>query len=235
MSQEQDQPQLPVRPLPSTVRHDCRKVEDWHGSEMAEVRTTSGRRRILGIDPGTQLGYAVVDVTVRADQSATRPDLGGSLVYAGVWNLAAGDYDSGAIRFLRLRRLLSEVRPDVIFYEEPRATPPAMGDASVAAILARSMTSAEFLAAIKATICCWAEEFGVPCAGVPIGTIKKRATGKGNASKEMMIVAANTEFGVKLDPEHPGDDNVADALWVLKHGLDDCWGGLETGHKNDNP
>lgn len=52
--------------------------------------------------------------------------------------------------------------------------------------------------------------------GVPVATIKKHATGKGNAGKEEMIAAA------KARGHQPTDDNEADALailhWVLAGG-----------------
>jgi len=55
----------------------------------------------------------------------------------------------------------------------------------------------------------WCGKHGIPYMGVPVGTIKKHATGKGNASKEGMVVAA-IENGWQ-----PKDDNEADALWLL--------------------
>lgn len=45
--------------------------------------------------------------------------------------------------------------------------------------------------------------------GVPVGTIKKHATGKGNAGKEEMILA------VRQRGHSPSDDNEADALAIL--------------------
>jgi len=65
-----------------------------------------------------------------------------------------------------------------------------------------------------AVLTAWAEMRGVPYQGVPVGTIKKSATGKGNASKAMMIEAARKRGFF------PKDDNEADAiailLWALK-------------------
>ena len=43
---------------------------------------------------------------------------------------------------------------------------------------------------LMATLTAWAELRGVPYQGVPVGTIKQHATGKGNATKEAMIAAA---------------------------------------------
>lgn len=53
----------------------------------------------------------------------------------------------------------------------------------------------------------------IPFTGVPVGTIKKHATGRGNASKSDMIVAAE-----KLFPDQTiEDDNQADALCLLNY------------------
>lgn len=53
---------------------------------------------------------------------------------------------------------------------------------------------------------------GVP-EGIPVGTIKKHATGKGNASKDEMIEA------MKARGHSPADDNEADALALLHYAL----------------
>ncbi len=55
----------------------------------------------------------------------------------------------------------------------------------------------------------WCDSKGLPYEGVPVGTIKKFATGNGNASK-LAMVAAMKERGHK-----PQDDNEADALALL--------------------
>jgi Holliday junction resolvasome RuvABC endonuclease subunit len=49
----------------------------------------------------------------------------------------------------------------------------------------------------------------VPYQGVPVGTIKRHATGNGNASKEAVIEA------VKAKGHNPADDNEADAIALL--------------------
>ncbi|WP_428544039.1 hypothetical protein [Profundibacter sp.] len=67
---------------------------------------------------------------------------------------------------------------------------------------------------LMATLTAWAEMRGVPYQGVPVGTIKKHATGKGNASKAMMIEAAQAR-GYR-----PADDNEADAIAILHWALE---------------
>jgi Holliday junction resolvasome RuvABC endonuclease subunit len=67
-----------------------------------------------------------------------------------------------------------------------------------------------FLACLSA----WCEEKGLAYQGVPVGTIKRFTTGKGNADKAA-VIAALRELGFS-----PTDDNEADALaillWALK-------------------
>jgi len=51
----------------------------------------------------------------------------------------------------------------------------------------------------------------VPFTGLHVGTIKKHATGKGNANKDQMFVAAREQW----PDQNVVDDNQADALWIL--------------------
>ena len=60
-----------------------------------------------------------------------------------------------------------------------------------------------------ATLTAWCEEHAIAYQGVPVGTIKRFATGKGNADKQAMI-AAMRERGFE-----PADDNEADAIAIL--------------------
>ena len=55
----------------------------------------------------------------------------------------------------------------------------------------------------------WCEEHGVAYQGVPVGTIKAFATGKGNADKAAVIAA------VQARGFSPLDDNEADAIAIL--------------------
>lgn len=61
----------------------------------------------------------------------------------------------------------------------------------------------------------WCEERGIPYEGVSVGTIKRHATGKGNANKAAVCAAMRT---LGHDPQ---DDNEGDALaichWAIAH------------------
>lgn len=50
---------------------------------------------------------------------------------------------------------------------------------------------------------------------VPPSTLKKYATGKGNADKIAMMAAALSKHGIKFD-----DNNICDAFWLARLGLD---------------
>lgn len=58
-------------------------------------------------------------------------------------------------------------------------------------------------------------EAGVPYVDVPPSSLKKYATGKGNANKGEMLAAAIRRLGYE-----GADDNEADALWLRAMGLD---------------
>lgn len=58
-------------------------------------------------------------------------------------------------------------------------------------------------------------ESRIPYAVVPAKTLKKYATGNGNASKAMMVAAAQRHLGYR-----GSDDNEADALWLRAIALD---------------
>ena len=67
---------------------------------------------------------------------------------------------------------------------------------------------------LLATLTAWCEEHGIPHGGVPVGTIKRFATGKGNADKAATIAAMR---GRGFDP---ADDNVVDAIALLLWALE---------------
>lgn len=102
--------------------------------------------------------------------------------------------------FLRFNHWLSEIAETsgpigAVFFEEVRAH---------AGTLAAHVYGG-FLAHLAA----WAEFRDVPYEGVPVGTIKRFITGKGNADKAA-VIAAVREKGFA-----PADDNEADALAIL--------------------
>lgn len=209
------------------VRLDAIKASIWpkptRDFTKLAVVPASGSKIAVGLDLGTRCGIAIGVV------GKVGPGGEPSSVYLGQLNLASGDYESGAIRFVRLRQALETVRPDVVFYEEPKATPPFSPGTGVAALLSRVMPAAEFLGGLKTTLCTWCEEAGVPCFSYSIGAIKKFAAASGAASKEAMIAACNQRLGLDLsvdDYKTQGTDNMADAAFVLLLGLAEYGAGV---------
>lgn len=191
---------------------------------MAEsvARPVAPSHLILGLDLATNCGYAYTYWGPGA-KKIVRPE------HMGQWNLSAGPYDSGAIRFVRLRQFLSMLEPDLVAYEEVKNNPIDIGKVHPRVAIARAATAAELLGSFKSTVCTWCEENNVPCIGFPIGTIKKRATGKGNANKEGVIAAANALFGTEFgteDYESTGVDNICDAAFVCLLAMEEYADGL---------
>ena len=82
--------------------------------------------------------------------------------------------------FLRFRAWLQELDEtvdgiDAIFFEEVHGH--------------RGTTAAQIYGGFLAHLTAWAEMNEMPYEGVPVGTIKRHITGKGNATKEAMIAA----------------------------------------------
>ncbi len=147
---------------------------------------------VLTLDLGTTTGWAV---TVR----------GGAMVH-GFWNNKGGRYEGGGMRYLRFRGHLDEVHKTnpiaAVFYEEVRRH--------------RGTDAAHVYGGMLAVLTAWCEERAIPYEGVPVGTIKKALTGKGNADKRAMISALH-----KLGYDGVVDDNEADAIAIMLHKLED--------------
>ena len=109
------------------------------------------------------------------------------------------------MRYLRFKRWLTELKAqvepiDVVYFEEVRRH--------------AGTDAAHVYGGLLATLTSWCEHHQIAYEGVPVGTIKKHATGKGNAGKEEMIKAMQGKG-------HPvSDDNEADALAILHWALD---------------
>ena len=186
------------------------------------AREEGGKKLVLSLDLASTTGYAF-------HYCSGEGDVGISPKHMGQLDLSAGPFDSGAIRFVRLRQFLSFIKPDAIFYEEVKVQPAGIVGLPVAAVLARVSPAAELIGAFKTTVCTWAEEGGIPCTGFSIGTIKKRATGRGNSNKEDIIKACNELFGTDFSTEGyetTGVDNIADAAFCLLLGLEQYGAGI---------
>lgn len=153
--------------------------------------TTTMDRTLLTIDLGTTTGWAL--------RSAD------GLITSGTVSFKPNRNDGGGMRYLRFQNWLTEMDRlggpiATIFYEEVRRH--------------AGTDAAHVYGGLMAVLTAWAEMRGVPYQGVPVGTIKKHTTGKGNANKAAMITAARAK-GFS-----PKDDNEADAIAILLWAID---------------
>ncbi|WP_208434688.1 crossover junction endodeoxyribonuclease RuvC [Bartonella taylorii] len=141
---------------------------------------------ILCFDLGTKTGWAIRGAS--------------GDIFSGTVNFQPSRFESGGMRYLRFKRWLSEIKQtagqiDAMYFEEVRRH--------------KGTDAAHVYGGLLATLTAWCEQHQIPYEGIPVCTIKKATTGKGNASKEEMIKA------VRAKGHNPKDDNEADALAIL--------------------
>ena len=189
----------PAWMLGLTPKSSCRDVSSYYVGE--EPESSSALRRsvfvpgdvainsrpvILAVDLGTTTGWAL-----RTKDSE---------IAHGYVSFKPQRFEGGGMRYLRFKRWLGEIKViagDIhsIYFEEVRRH---MG-----------VDAAHVYGGLMATLTTWSEHHNIAYQGVPVGTIKKHAAGKGNASKEEVISAMQAK-GYAVT-----DDNEADALALL--------------------
>jgi len=150
---------------------------------------------ILALDLGTITGWALAghDGHITSGSESFKPQR----------------FEGGGMRYLRFRRWLAELKACtdplgwVVFEEVRRHV---------------GVDSAHAYGGFLAHLTAWCEHHHIPYQGVPVGTIKKYATGKGNARKDAMIAAVQSRGFT------PADDNEADAIALLHWALDHAGG-----------
>jgi Holliday junction resolvasome RuvABC endonuclease subunit len=125
-------------------------------------------------------------------------------VASGTWDLRPKKYEGAGVRYLKFRKSLDEFHKSnpitLVTFEAVRRH--------------LGTDAAHIYGGLMGTLEAWCEANGVPYFGVPVQTIKKYWTGKGNANKEAMIrTAAMMGFEVH-------DDNEADAIALLYYTIE---------------
>ena len=141
---------------------------------------------ILALDLGTQTGWALVsrDGAIASGSQSFKPQR----------------FEGGGMRFLRFKRWLTDIKQcndgiDQVVFEEVRRHV--------------GVDAAHAYGGFMGQLTAWCEHHQIPYQGIPVGTIKKHATGKGNASKDEMVAS------VCARGHAPADDNEADAIALL--------------------
>ena len=141
---------------------------------------------ILALDLGTTTGWALAQTDAQ--------------ITSGSQSFKPQRFEGGGMRFLRFKRWLTDIKQcstdiSLIVFEEVRRH--------------AGVDAAHAYGGFMGQLTAWCEHHQIPYEGVPVGTIKKHATGKGNASKEQMIQAMQARY------HSVADDNEADALALL--------------------
>ena len=149
---------------------------------------------LLTLDLGTHTGWAL------RGRDGT--------ITSGTEHFQPHRFEGGGMRYLRFKRWLAEVERaaeglNAVYFEEVRRH--------------LGVDAAHAYGGFLAHLTAWCEHHQIPYQGVPVGTIKKHATGQGNAGKAAMVTAMQAK-GYRV-----GDDNEADALallhWALAQGV----------------
>jgi hypothetical protein len=160
---------------------------------LALATSSPSGKAILALDLGQKTGWAVRN----ADGA----------IASGTAEFKPGRWEGRGMVFLRFRAWLQEVDETAgglgaVYFEEVR--------------FHAGVTAAHAYGGYLAHLTAWAEMNKIPYRGVPVGTINRHVTGRGNADKAAVIAA------VRALGFDPADDNEADALalldWALKTG-----------------
>lgn len=152
--------------------------------------------KILTLDLGTQTGWAVCDNTKH--------------ITSGTIGFKPSRWEGGGMRYLKFKRWLTDVKQtldgiDEVYFEEVRMHQSRGRNGRITFNVDAAHAYGGFMAHLTA----WCEHHSIPYTSVPVGTIKRHITGKGNANKQAVIDA------VKRKGFCPEDDNEADALAIL--------------------
>ena len=172
---------------------------DQSKSPVVRSQPVNFSGKYVGLDLGAFCGIAVKD---------------GLSIIADTWDLNSKKRIHGSgMKFLLFKSMLKDVLStgpiSSIFYEEVRRH--------------KGVSAAHAYGGYESHLLAFCEENNIPFLSIPVGTVKAFATGKGNASKDMMILAARKKWpSIEIGPK---EDDKADALWILFTGLNEL--GLE--------
>jgi Holliday junction resolvasome RuvABC endonuclease subunit len=158
---------------------------------MSDIVKSSGciakdlRVPVLALDLGTKTGWAIQNSR--------------GAIMSGVLDFKGGRYEGGGMRFVRFSKALRELceaeKIQQIHFEEVRRH--------------LGVDAAHIYGGFLAVLSTYCETENISYSGIPVGTIKKYITGKGNASKKEMVDHVRKRGFLVTD------HNEADALSVL--------------------
>lgn len=145
--------------------------------------------KILALDLGTNTGWVIGSKPFKAQ------------AVVGSLSLKASRYEGGGMRYLRFENFLRELHGmqafEAVFFEEVRRH--------------QGVDAAHVYGGLLATLTAFCEREKIPYSGIPVGTWKKTALGKGNAKKDEILAWAKAS-GITVD--HPTTFDEADAVGI---------------------
>ena len=151
--------------------------------------------RILGLDPGSLTGVALLNEHTPEKVTTWRPFPDLPCTDANVFTQFRD----------QLITTIGRYSPDAVAYEEVAAH--------------KGTRAAHIYGGLRAMILVVCQEKGVECLPCPVGTVKKHATGKGNVGKDAMLLAAERKW-----PRRATNNDEADALWIADYAAKELGG-----------
>lgn len=146
----------------------------------------------LAVDVGTATGWALLDAQGR--------------VLSGTEDLGAKRNSGAGMRYLNCRRWLDRMHAahglEEVAFEEVRRH--------------QGVAAAHVYGGLVGILTGWCEEHSIPYTSVPVSAGKAAATGKGNASKDAVLVGVQ---GWGFSPSFP-DESDAIPILEARHGVD---------------
>lgn len=152
---------------------------------------------LLAFDLGTRTGWALA-----------RPARAGFLVTSGYWQFDPAGHEGA--RFISFRSRLHEIKETCDRGDVPISR---IAYERVDFMMPGQVYAAHVWGALWGTLTAWACHHAIPVVGYPPATLKRHATGKGNAKKPEMVAAMRARFPELDHALH--DHNEADALAAL--------------------
>jgi crossover junction endodeoxyribonuclease RuvC len=148
---------------------------------------------ILGFDPAGAFGWCVLN-------------LAGARLESGTWKLKCTPQQGGGFRLLQLRTNLMSL------IERTRKTHRIALIAYEYSVNLKGRVAAKVSGEYEGQVKVCAEEAAIPFTSVTYSDVKRAATGKGSASKAVMVEAADLHWADRKVV----DDNEADACWTAE-------------------
>jgi Holliday junction resolvasome RuvABC endonuclease subunit len=144
---------------------------------------------IITLDLGTKTGWALYQEDTNT-------------VTSGTFSCKDSRWVGGGMKFVNFINFVKSLygkcqgSETLVYYEEVRRHV--------------GVDAAHAYGGFHAFLIAWADQNTIPYEAVPVSTIKKHITGKGNAKKKEIIEAVNQKYNLRVK-----DDNEADAIAMM--------------------